>query len=109
MPAPTPKGSASESCLTVCIAARERYLRLHPNTPFSELVIVATTQTHSLAAKAALILGLEFVAIETKEEDDWALRGDGLRTALDELEGQGKKPFILSAPPIHSLDFRARD
>ncbi|BGP45763.1 hypothetical protein JCM10450v2_001593 [Rhodotorula kratochvilovae] len=90
-------GSASESCLTVCIAARERYLRLHPGTPFSELVIVATTQTHSLAAKAALILGIEFVAIETKEEDNWALRGDGLRKALQELEGQGKKPFILIA------------
>ncbi|GAA5837794.1 hypothetical protein JCM9279_006861 [Rhodotorula babjevae] len=90
-------GSASESCLTVCIAARERYLRLHPNTTFADLVIVATTQTHSLAAKAALILGIEFVAIETKEEDDWALRGEGLRTALEEIEGQGKKPFILIA------------
>ncbi|GAA6000934.1 pyridoxal phosphate-dependent decarboxylase family protein [Rhodotorula paludigena] len=88
-------GSASESCLTVCIAARERYLRLHPGTPASELVIVATTQTHSLAAKAALILGLEFVAIETKKEDDWALRGQGLREALEGLEAKGKKPFVL--------------
>ncbi|GAA5867568.1 hypothetical protein JCM8547_001222 [Rhodosporidiobolus lusitaniae] len=91
------QGSASESALTVCVAARERFLRLHPGTPASELVILATTQTHSLAAKAALILGLGFHAIETKKEDDWALRGKGLRRELEKLEKEGKKPFILTA------------
>ncbi|GAA5843539.1 hypothetical protein JCM11251_001650 [Rhodosporidiobolus azoricus] len=91
------QGSASESCLTVCIAARERFLRLHPGTPIEELVIVATTQTHSLGAKAALILGIGFHAIETKEEDEWALRGDHLRSELEKLEAQGKKPFCLIA------------
>ncbi|GAA5964648.1 hypothetical protein JCM8115_004696 [Rhodotorula mucilaginosa] len=90
-------GSASESCLTVCIAARERYLRMHPGTPSSDLVILATTQTHSLAAKAALILGLDFHAIETKKENDWALRGADLEEALAELQAKGKKPFILIA------------
>ncbi|CEQ39736.1 SPOSA6832_01283 [Sporobolomyces salmonicolor] len=90
-------GSASESCLTVCIAARERFLRLHPSTPTSELVILGTTQTHSLGAKAALILGLEFVAIETRAEDAWALRGEALERELKRLEGEGKKPFILLA------------
>ncbi|GAA5948455.1 hypothetical protein JCM21900_002712 [Sporobolomyces salmonicolor] len=90
-------GSASESCLTVCIAGRERFLRLHPSTPTSELVILGTTQTHSLGAKAALILGLEFVAIETRAEDAWALRGEALERELKRLEGEGKKPFILLA------------
>ncbi|GAA6003303.1 hypothetical protein JCM10207_001852 [Rhodosporidiobolus poonsookiae] len=91
------QGSASESCLTACIAARERYLRLNPGTPAEELNVVATTQTHSLGAKAALILGLKFHAIETKKEDDWALRGDLLRSELEKLEKEGKKPFILVA------------
>jgi aromatic-L-amino-acid/L-tryptophan decarboxylase len=89
------QGSASESCLTVCIAARERALRLHPGTPFEQMVIVGTTQTHSLGAKAALILGLSFVAIETKEEDAWALRGEALKETLDKLKGEGKLPFAL--------------
>ncbi|ORY75336.1 aromatic-L-amino-acid decarboxylase [Leucosporidium creatinivorum] len=90
-------GSASESCLTVCIAARERALRLHPGTPFEQMVIVGTTQTHSLGAKAALILGLSFEAIETKEEDAWALRGEALRETLGRLKGEGKLPFALLA------------
>ncbi|GAA5965238.1 hypothetical protein JCM3765_006365 [Sporobolomyces pararoseus] len=90
-------GSASESALTVCIAARERFLRLHPNTPTSELVIVGTNQTHSLGAKAALILGVEFVAISTSAEDNWSLRGETLETELKRLEEKGKKPFILLA------------
>lgn len=70
---------------------------MHPSTPFSELVILATTQTHSLAAKAALILGLDFHAIETKQENDWALRGEDLEKELASLEAKGKKPFVLSA------------
>lgn len=69
---------------------------MHPSTPLSDLVILATTQTHSLAAKAALILGFEFQAIETKQEDDWALRGMDLEEALAALAAKGKKPFILS-------------
>lgn len=59
------------------------------------MVIVGTTQTHSLGAKAALILGLTFEAIETKEEDAWALRGEALRETLDRLKGEGKLPFAL--------------
>ncbi|GAA6020111.1 hypothetical protein JCM11491_006401 [Sporobolomyces phaffii] len=90
-------GSASEAALTACIAARERYLRMHPGTPASDLVIVGTNQTHSLGAKAALILGVEFIAIATKAEDDWALRGETLERELDTLAGRGKKPFVLLA------------
>ncbi|KAK4052980.1 hypothetical protein OIO90_004104 [Microbotryomycetes sp. JL221] len=53
--------------------------------------------THSLGAKAALILGLQFVAIETFAEDNWALRGETLRKELDQLKEQGKVPFALLA------------
>ncbi|KAI5475280.1 glycoside hydrolase family 13 protein [Pseudohyphozyma bogoriensis] len=90
-------GSASESCLTVCIAARERVLRMFPDTPAEKLVIFGTTQTHSLGAKAALILGLKFRAIETKAEDLWALRGEALRSALEQAKEEGLVPFALLA------------
>lgn len=90
-------GSASEACLTVCIAARERALRLLPGTPADRLVIYGTTQTHSLGAKAALILGLSFRAIETIAEDKWALRGEELKRVLDEDKANGKVPFVLLA------------
>jgi aromatic-L-amino-acid decarboxylase len=67
------------------------------------LVIVATTQTHSVGAKAALILGLTFEAIETKEADAWALRGDALKETLDNLKAQGKVPFIFSTSQCSPL------
>jgi aromatic-L-amino-acid decarboxylase len=88
-------GSASEACLTACIAARSRVIRLFPNTKAEDLVIYGTTQTHSVGAKAALILGLEFRAIETKAEDLWGLRGATLEVALEEGKKEGKVPFIL--------------
>ncbi|KAK4701034.1 hypothetical protein P7C70_g5203, partial [Phenoliferia sp. Uapishka_3] len=88
-------GSASESCLTAVIAARERALRILPTATFENLVIYGTTQTHSVGAKAALILGLEFRAIETKEDDLWGLRGSTLKAALDEDIAKGKVPFAL--------------
>lgn len=88
-------GSASEACLTACIAARSRVMRLYPNTKAEDLVIYGTTQTHSVGAKAALILGLEFRAIETKAEDLWGLRGATLEAALEEGKKEGKVPFIL--------------
>ncbi|KAK4048765.1 hypothetical protein OIV83_004531 [Microbotryomycetes sp. JL201] len=90
-------GSASDSCLTVCIAARERAKRILPGIPAEKLVIVGTTQTHSLGAKAALILGLDFVAVPTKAQDLWALRGDDLRQTLDDLKANGRVPFCLIA------------
>jgi aromatic-L-amino-acid decarboxylase len=62
--------------------------------------VLATTQTHSLGAKAALILGLGFHAIDTCEEDHWALRGQALEAELAKLEAAGKKPFILSPSPL---------
>ncbi|SCZ95906.1 BZ3500_MvSof-1268-A1-R1_Chr8-1g09875 [Microbotryum saponariae] len=94
---PSSQGSASEACLSVCIAARERVMRMHPETKHEDLVIVATTQTHSLGAKAALLLGIQFHPVPTKQENDWAIRGTELREALEALEHDGKVPFIFLA------------
>ena len=99
-------GSASESCLTVCVAARERALDAlsTPNTTVAErsqlltkFVIYGTDQTHSLGAKAALVLGIRFRALPTTASDDWGLRGETLRAALEEDEAAGVIPFILLA------------
>lgn len=53
-------------------------------------------QTHSIGAKACLILGLAFRAIEVKAEDGYALRGEALRAAIEEDEAKGLVPFMLS-------------
>lgn len=68
---------------------------MYPDVLVSDLVIYGTTQTHSLGAKAAIILGVEFRAIVTRSEDDWGLRGADLELALEEDRIKGKMPFIL--------------
>ena len=93
--------SASDSCLVACIAARSRAYTLHPilhpDTAKPQPVILGTTQTHSLGAKAGLILDLPFVAIETRAENDWALTGAELEGALQREAAAGRTPFCLSA------------
>jgi aromatic-L-amino-acid decarboxylase len=61
----------------------------------SRLVMYGTTQTHSIGAKAALILGLDFRALEVTAEDGFGLRGATLEAALREDEAAGRVPFML--------------
>lgn len=61
-----------------------------------KLVIYGTTQTHSLGAKAALVLGVRFRALEVTIEDNFALRGHTLAAALEEDRKNGLHPYVLS-------------
>lgn len=63
----------------------------------SRLVMYGTTQTHSIGAKAALILGLDFRALPVSHEDGLSLTGETLRAALEEDEAAGRVPFMLVA------------
>lgn len=90
-------GSASESIVTVLIAARERALRLAPGTPLDKLVVLSSEHTHSSTHKAAKILGLQFRAIETVAENDYALRGGELEAALEGARADGLVPVFLVA------------
>lgn len=111
--------SASEVAITVAVAARERALaRLEleetklgeacessdmtesaawRGKATSRLIMYGTTQTHSIGVKAAMILGLSFRAIEVRVEDDYALRAEALRQALEEDTAKGLLPFMLIA------------
>jgi len=82
--------------LTVVVAARTKYLKDHPGANLEDLVIYTTTQTHSVGSKAALVLGLQLRSIEVRSEDEFSLREDALRNALEEDAKIGRKPFILS-------------
>ena len=78
------------------MAARARYLKHHTDAKLEDLVIYTTTQTHSLGAKAGLVLGLEVRALDVKVEDSYALRGSTLKEALEADLARGKRPFIVS-------------
>ena len=88
--------TASDSGLVAIVAARSRYSAQNPSAKLEDMIVYTTTQTHSLGAKAALVLGLECRALEVTEEDRFALRGDTLRKALEEDRRRGKHPFVLS-------------
>jgi len=88
--------TASDSALTAVVAARSSYERDHPYVKAEKLIIYTTTQTHSLGAKAGLVFGLKVREIDVKLEDQLALRGQDLRTALQEDTQNGLHPFILS-------------
>jgi aromatic-L-amino-acid decarboxylase len=93
--------TASDSALIATVAARERFLALpaHTQSPPSldSLVLYVTTQTHSLGLKAGRVLGLRVRALEVRSEDQYALRGDVLREALEEDKKAGRCPFLLIA------------
>ncbi|KAF8528411.1 pyridoxal phosphate-dependent transferase [Hysterangium stoloniferum] len=89
--------TASDSALTAVVAARAHFSRRHPEIPMEQLVLYITTQTHSLGIKASLILGITCRALEVKVEDDYGLRGDVLRAALEEDKTNGRHPFMLIA------------
>ncbi|KAF9268742.1 PLP-dependent transferase, partial [Marasmius fiardii PR-910] len=91
------QNTASEAALIAVIAARQNYMDKHPEAKLDELIIYVSTQTHSLGMKAALILGLQLRAIEVRFEDNFALKGDALRSAIKEDTKAGKRPFILIA------------
>lgn len=66
-----------------------------------KFVMYGSTQTHSLGAKAALILGVPFRALPVKREDGYALRGDVLRAAVQEDIKNGLTPFCVGTS-LHS-------
>ncbi|KAI0768182.1 aromatic-L-amino-acid decarboxylase [Trametes elegans] len=89
--------TASEAAIVVCVAARARYIREHPDAKLEDLIIYTTTQTHSLGVKAGLVLGLDVRGIDVKPEDEYGLRGEALRQALAEDLARGRRPFVLIA------------
>ncbi|KAG6884999.1 hypothetical protein C0993_006650 [Termitomyces sp. T159_Od127] len=91
------QNTASDSALIAIVAARSLYLRHHADVPLTNLVIYTTSQTHSLGVKAGLVLGLSVRVLAVKAEDNFSLRGETLRLALEEDERQGLKPFVLIA------------
>jgi aromatic-L-amino-acid/L-tryptophan decarboxylase len=91
------QSTASDSALIAAVAARSLYQRKHPEVKQDVLVFYTTTQTHSLGLKAGLILSLRVRALEVRPEDQYSLRGQTLRVALEEDIKAGRKPFMLIA------------
>lgn len=87
-------GSASEATLTFMIAARERYLTLHPEVKVEDLVCMVSDQTHACSEKAANLLGIQCVKVKTVAEQGYRMTEHNVRQAISEL-AEGKKLFYI--------------
>ena len=102
------QGTASEAVVTVMIAARERYLNqtceglegeerdAHRAYIQSRLVALASDQSHSCTAKAALILGVRYMSVPTTMENNLSMAGEHLSEALGRCRSIGLEPFFLT-------------
>lgn len=103
------QGSASESVVTVMVAARERYLRnatahLEGDAQTAaiaakrgKLVAIGSDMAHSSIQKASMITGTNYVSIPTRREDNFCMTGESLRRTLRSCIDDGLEPFILTA------------
>ncbi|KAL1756735.1 pyridoxal phosphate-dependent transferase [Schizophyllum commune] len=89
--------TASESALIAAVAARNTYMDSHPEARHEDLIMLCTTQTHSLALKAGRVLGLAVRTIDVDAKDAYGLRGEGLAQAIADEQAKGHRPFFLIA------------
>ena len=102
------QGSASEALLTGMVAARERYLsnacqgmsEAEADKKKAELrgrlVAIGSEQSHSSAAKGAIIAGVRYKSIHCTMKDGLAITGASLEAMLAECEKEGLEPFHLT-------------
>ncbi|KAJ5151350.1 Aromatic-L-amino-acid decarboxylase [Penicillium canariense] len=106
------QNSASDAIATMLVAARERRVRemvlaegfKEGTTEYEErkmdlqprLVAIASDQTHSSAAKGALIAGTRFRSVPTCLEENMEMTGPRLREVLEQCDKDGLTPYHLT-------------
>jgi aromatic-L-amino-acid decarboxylase len=103
------QGSASEAIVTVMVAARERMLvRKTEGLKGKEredamdemrgkLVAIGSEHSHSSTHKGAIIAGTKFRTVPARKEDNFAMRGKGLKRVLEDCKSEGLIPYYLTA------------
>ncbi|KAK6837819.1 hypothetical protein RU639_001531 [Aspergillus parasiticus] len=105
-------GTASEAIATMVVAARERIVRrLTSTTDLTEgtkayedkvmdlrqrLVALGSDQAHSSTVKAALVAGVRYRSVPTNLADNMVMKGDALRTVLEQCKADGLIPFYIT-------------
>jgi aromatic-L-amino-acid/L-tryptophan decarboxylase len=95
------QGTASESTLIAMLAARERAMGAAGEG--GELVVYASTQAHSSVVKGAMIAGLARGPEDHRRvrlidvDENFAMRADLLRSAMEEDRRAGRRPFYVCA------------
>ncbi|KAJ6141372.1 hypothetical protein N7470_009762 [Penicillium chermesinum] len=106
------QNSASDAIATMMVAARERRVRemvlaegrQEGTLEYDErkmdlqprLVAIASDQTHSSAAKGALIAGTRFRSVPTRLDENMEMTGPHLREVLEKCERDNLTPYHLT-------------
>lgn len=103
------QGSASESCVTVMVAARERMLtRLTAkfedekekedgkDALRGKLVAIGSEHAHSSTQKGALIAGTKMRSVPCERKDAYGMKGAPLKKVLDDCKSVGLIPYSLT-------------
>ena len=93
MPSTQPSVGADQEIEHAALAANLEVAQWRAHLT-SKLVMYGTTQTHSIGAKAALILGLDFRALPVSAPD-YSLSAATLASAIAEDTALGRVPFLL--------------
>ena len=103
--------SASDTIVTVMVAARERYIRRELERQGvtdpeevedrscelrGKLVALGSDQAHSSTKKAATVAGTRFRTTTTHQSDEYALKGENLREKIEEIKAKGLHPYYLT-------------
>ena len=83
------QGSAGESAIVVLLAACLRQSAYETEsaqqvskTPRDKMVVFASDQTHTIIKKACRILGVQYVEVPAKKENNWAIDANDIETEL---------------------------
>lgn len=89
------QGTASEATLVAMLAARTKATRKHGTEAITKLVAYTSKLAHSSAERAGSLAGVLVRCLDVDE--DQSLRGQTLRTAIDEDRAKGLIPFAVVA------------
>jgi len=88
------QGSAGESATVVLLAAAKR---ASSSVERSKMVVYISDQTHAIAQKATMILGLQYRSIKTSPSNNFELQADDLEKQIKDDIKNGLMPIAVVA------------
>ena len=101
--------SASDSLLSVMVAARTQYLdnvtsHLQDEEKAKDmarrkgnLVVLGSEMSHSSTERVAMVVGAAFRAVPVRAKNNFSMTGEDLSLVLEQCRKEGLEPFFLTA------------
>jgi len=87
------QGTASEATLVAILSARADVTKRNPEVKLEDMVAYCSAQAHSSVERAGMLAGIKMRLLEP--DQDFSLRGETLRKAIQEDREKGLVPFCV--------------